>query len=242
MKNGLKNAALVLLTLATVGLAGKVINDSTGFVDKLIGKKPDSANYLQVGDELLGKTLYLDSDTMVKDFLALCKSEGDIAFGELETDAVSSSASSSVSTFFGAHYQGRSDFCFKCEVKDGPANFTFTSTYWGKGIYKLTFPETISVSSSTSISGASLKIAAINQTIDLNSYVAYSEEALTEWKEYRKNHPFVKEEGSSETSSESDQTSDQGSETEVQEKARTATYAHEVEPGEDTDARFGAFC
>lgn len=239
MKNGLKNAALVLLTLATVGLAGKVINDSTGFVDKLIGKKPDSANYLQVGDELLGKTVYFDMPAFVEDYGDY---SGTLTFGTLSYEGEAKTGGATITPVF--NYVSHSK-AMQLGVTYGPTDDCFVVQTDSTEVSSYTFAKKLYLElsgGSFSAEVTSLTIETLNEDIDLNCYFSYTEDGTSAWKTYRKKHPFVKEEGSSETSSEAGQTSDQGSEKEVQEKARTATYAHEVVPGEDTDARFGAFC
>lgn len=183
MKNGLKNAALVLLTLATVGLAGKVINDSTGFVDKLIGKKPDSANYLQIGDELCGKTVYFDSESF--------KAENGVSgteFGTLSTNAEIISGSGTITTEF-TYVTPYLHMGIVFGVLGGAITEGLNAE---TGIYAISFEEVIHPASSANFEyeATSLKITGLNQTIDVNRYFAYSEAALTEWKDWRKDHPF----------------------------------------------------
>lgn len=186
MKNAVKNTAIVLLALTTIGLTAKVVNDSNGWLDKIIAKEPASENYLQIGDELLGKTVYFDYAAYATEI-----NETSFTFGLLETDATEAS-DREVTTKF--NLSGSS---FNLGVSSGPAFGGYLSKdyYSWEGLYKIGFGETIHIESAGYVvDGTSLKITGLNQTIDLNRYFAYSEEALSEWKDYRKNHPFVKPE------------------------------------------------
>lgn len=249
MKNGLKNAALVLLTLATVGLAGKVINDSTGFVDKLIGKKPDSANYLQVGDELLGKTVYFDMPAFVEDYGDY---SGTLTFGTLSYEGEAKTGGATLTPVW--HYVPQSHM-MQFGVTYGPTSYVFSIADTAEsGIDSHSFPEKIELEltgGSFQAEVTSLKIETLNEGLDLNRYFAYSEDALTEWQSWRKIHPFVttSEGTSSETTNSSESvspTSDSTSESEVEvkEKIRIETYVQEITPilQEDEDGRFGEFC
>lgn len=235
MKNAVKNTAIVLLALTTVGLTAKVVNDSNGWLDKIIAKEPASENYLQIGDELCGKTVYFDyAAYMTEIATSYC------LFGTLTTDAVGNLDSATVTT---AWYYTTPYLYMGINYAAAKSSVITAGFDADKGIYTIPFDETISGSGGNfTITGTSLTIETINEEIDVNRYFAYSEEALSEWKTYRKSHPFVKEETEDETSSESPTSDSETSEAEVKEKAKTETYAREIVPTEDEDGRFGAFC
>ncbi len=249
MKNGLKNTAIVLLLLAVGGLVAKIVNDENGWLDRITAKEPASEGYLQVGDELLGKTVYFDANAFYSDFAS---SEETITLGTLSYVGEAISGGATLTPVW--HYVPQSHM-MQFGVTYGPTSYVFSIADTAEsGIDSHSFPEKIELEltgGSFQAEVTSLKIETLNEGLDLNRYFAYSEDALTEWQSWRKIHPFVttSEGTSSETTNSSESvspTSDSTSESEVEvkEKIRIETYVQEITPilQEDEDGRFGEFC
>lgn len=247
MKNGLKNTAIVLLLLAVGGLVAKIVNDENGWLDRITAKEPAAEGYLQVGDDLLGKTVYFDANAFYSDFAS---PEEMITLGTLSYVGEAITGGATLVPVWSyipmSHYM-------KLGVDYGPTSYVFSVVDTESGIVSHSFPEKIELEltgGSFEAKVTSLKIEALNEGLDLNRYFAYSEEALTEWQSWRKIHPFVttSEGTSSETTDSSESasspTSDSASESEVKEKVRIESYVQEITPmlQEDEDGRFGEFC
>jgi len=241
MKNGIKNTAIVLLLLAVGGLTAKIVNDENGWLDRITAKEPAAEGYLQVGDELLGKTVYFDADAFFGDFAS---PEETITFGSLSYVGEAISGGATLTPVWKYVPQSHT---MQFGVTYGPTSYVFSVVNTESGIVSHSFPEKIELEltgGSFQAEVTSLKIEALNEGLDLNRYFAYSEEALTEWQSWRKIHPFVttSEETSSETTNSSESVSPTSDST--KEKVRIETYVQEITPmlQEDEDGRFGAFC